>query len=375
MTGTPLAWYGSSFAYYEPEPEPEPVDLREIAREERRRRRSEFGPEWFGPEPGTGDRIGVVLGRFLPVHEGHRFLIGFAVAYAKDVVVVVRVGPDDPYPFAQREGWLRELFPAVRVVAMADDGDFPPPTASGRISFESRWAERIRSEVKPAYVFASESYGHGLAGRMHARYVPVDPARRVVPISGTEIRADPWARPEFLPPCVRGSLVRRVCVIGPESTGKTRLVERLATHYGTTYVEEFARSILGREGRAWQAADTTTIAKAQQVAEESMARRATRVLFSDTNLFGVGLWSERLFGQAPPWVVDAADATDLYLLTEPDVPYQGDPTYDEPEERAEFHARCVAALTAAGKEFAPIRGGYEERFARAVDAVDALLRP
>jgi NadR type nicotinamide-nucleotide adenylyltransferase len=311
----------------------------------------------------------VVLGRFLPVHEGHRFLIGFALAYTPDLVVFVRVGPADPFSFASREAWLRELFPTIRVIAIDDDA---PDAPAGIDSFGARWAERIREHVRPAYVFASEDYGPGLAGRLFARFVPVDPARRAVPVSGADIRADPWARPEFLPPPVRASLVKRVCAIGPESSGKSTLVRRLADHYGTTYVDEYARLILSGGGRDWQAADTTTIAKAQQVAEEAMARRATRLLFADTNLFAVGLWSDRLFGQAPPWVVDAPDPTDLYLLTEPDLPYVGHPAYDEPAERVAFHERCEWALR--GRNVAAIRGGSDERFARAVDAVDALLR-
>lgn len=378
VAAPPLAWYGSSFAYYdEPDPAAQPVDPAEIARAERERRRAEFTPAQFGPEPGTAPSVGVVLGRFLPVHAGHQFLIEFARTFTPDLAVFVRVSASDPIPFALREAWLADLFPQVRVIAIEDAGDFPPePGRRAQDIFAQRWADTIRGRLQPKYLFASEPYGPGLAGRLHARYVPVDPERRVVPISGTRLRAEPWAHWEFLPPCVRASYVRRVCVIGPESSGKTTLSRRLADHYRTTYVTEFARGILTSEGRDWLPSDTTTIAKAQQVGEAMMARRANRVLFCDTNLFAVGLWSERLFGQPPDWVRDAnrSDPTDLYLLTAPDLPYVGSATYDEPQERLAFHSRCVGELTRLGRRFVHISGAADDRFAQAVDAVDALLR-
>ena len=77
----PLAWYGSSFAYYEPDP-PTAAELDAAADAARAGRLSAFRPDDFGPEPGGGDRTGVVLGRFLPVHDGHRYLIETARSYA-----------------------------------------------------------------------------------------------------------------------------------------------------------------------------------------------------------------------------------------------------------------------------------------------------
>ena len=64
----------------------------------------------------------------------------------------------------------------------------------------------------PELVFASERYGHRLAAELGARFVPIDPARGAVPVSGTAIRAEPLRHFAYLPPCVRPYFVRRVCV-------------------------------------------------------------------------------------------------------------------------------------------------------------------
>ena len=110
----PLAWYGSSFAYYDDPRPPTDEELDLAARQAREERLAGFSPEQFGPRPGGGDRSGVVLARFLPVHDGHRYLIEFARAHTPDLHVFVRVRAEDPVPWPVRRDWLAELFPEVR---------------------------------------------------------------------------------------------------------------------------------------------------------------------------------------------------------------------------------------------------------------------
>jgi HTH-type transcriptional repressor of NAD biosynthesis genes len=97
--------------------------------------------------------------------------------------------------------------------------------------------------------FTSEAYGAELAQRLGARHVAVDPARALVPISASALRADPSAGWEHLAPCVRQDLARRVVLVGAESTGKTTLAQRLAARLrqrsaavsGTQWVLEYGR--------------------------------------------------------------------------------------------------------------------------------------
>ncbi|MGI5240867.1 AAA family ATPase [Dactylosporangium sp. CA-139066] len=357
----PLAWYGGSFAYYDEEPEPPTDAERDAAAEQARARRTAgFTPEQFGDEPGGAERAGLVLGRFLPVHDGHRYLIEFARAWAGRVFVFVRVQQDDPIPWEVRRDWLRELFPDVSVHAVED---------GPRID-EGRWAERILAEVHPDYVFSGEGWGYVLARRLGARYVCVD--REHVPVTGTQVRADPWAYERYLPPPVRAWYTRRVCLIGAESTGKTTLARRLAEHYGTTWAPERLRSY---SVCADDPADVADAAFGQRAAEDLLARRASRVLLCDTDVLSMRLWCERLFGAAPQWLVDAAErpAADLHLLMAPDLPFAGADELNRPGERREFHAACERELKRLGRPFVTIEGSFDERFERAVAAVDELL--
>ncbi|UWP86992.1 AAA family ATPase [Dactylosporangium fulvum] len=357
----PLAWYGSSFAYYEEDPAPTEAELNAAAAGRRADRLARFSPEQFGPRPGGGDSSGVVLGRFLPVHDGHRYLIEYARAYAGRVFAFVRAG-NDPIPWPVRRDWLTELFPDVTVVPVESRPGTPTDNAP-------RWAEQIRAHVNPDYVFAGEDRDAFMASLLEAQFVRVD--RQAIPVSGTQVRADPWAWERHLPPGVRAWYVRRVCLIGPESTGKSTLARRLAEHYGTVYVPDPARPASG----FFKPSDIPLFAHQQQTAAALLARRASRVLFYDTNPLSLRLWSERLFDAAADWMRTAGedDGIDLYLLTAPDVPFSGIDEYNQPAERADFHARCERELTRLGRAYVPIAGDHEQRFARAVEAVDALL--
>jgi NadR type nicotinamide-nucleotide adenylyltransferase len=229
---------------------------------------------------------------------------------------------------------------------------------------------------RPGHVFASEPYGWRLAEELGATFVPVDGARSAVPVSGTSVRSNPAANWEYIPRCVRPYFVKRVCVFGPESTGKTTLARRLAEHFGTAWVPEYARTLLEAGGREVRADDMELIACGQAASEDALARNANRVLVADTDPLATFVWSEILFGTVPPAVRELADtrAPDLYLLTEADVPWVADPVRYLPNGGRAFFERCRAELDARGRRYVVIRGGWDERFRAAAAAIEELFR-
>ena len=143
-------------------------------------------------------------------------------------------------------------------------------------------------------VFASEPYGVRLASELGADFLPVDVARARVPISGTEIRKDPLRHWDFLPDPVRPHYLKRVCIFGPESTGKSTLAADLARHYGTLYVPEYARPLLDPKGGVCAASDIPRIALGQRASEDALARQARKLLFCDTDALTTTIWSDWL---------------------------------------------------------------------------------
>jgi HTH-type transcriptional repressor of NAD biosynthesis genes len=290
------------------------------------------------------------------------------------LTVVVCSLPTEPIPGEHRFRWMRELFPFDHVVHLTE---LLPQEPGEHPDFWALWKaslERILPH-RPDFVFASEEYGRKLAEVLGGAFVPVDLVRGVLPVSGTAIRNDPMAHWDYLPRCVRPYFVRRVCVFGPESTGKTTLARQLADHFGTVMVPEHARTLLEAQAGQLDASDMPRIARGQIAAEEALARNARRLLICDTDVLTTTIWSETLFGACDEWVRQQAEKRtyDLYLLLDVDVPWVGDTVRYLPEDRRGFFERCRKALETRGRKYVHLRGTWDERFALACKAVEEIL--
>jgi len=170
----------------------------------------------------------------------------------------------------------------------------------------------------------------------------------------------------------------RVCVTGPESTGKTSLARRLAEWAGTEWVPEASRVYAERKGAPLTAADVGPIARehialADAAAERARARGA-RILVLDTDLLSTVVYARHYYEGVPRWVerAERERRADLYLLCEVDVPWVPDGIRDRPEHRDEMFALFQRALASRHANVVRVRGGWEERWATAREAVRTL---
>jgi len=317
---------------------------------------------------------GLIIGKFMPVHTGHLALIDAARAQVDTLTLILFSKPDEPIPGAVRLGWLRALYPTLTIHHIDEPGavDYADEAAW------AFWTAAIRAAhpAPVAVVFSSEPYGLELARRLGARHVAFDPERTQMPISATQVRADPMAHWQYLPPPVRPYYVRRVAIVGAESTGKTTLAQALAAHFGTVWVPEFARDYLLARGGVCVEADMGVIAQGQADAEDRLAQAANRVLMCDTNVLTTQLWYEHYFG-APPAALRQLAAermAHLYLLCDHDVPWVADGLRDSPTERGWFHRRFREELEALGRPYVTLSGPFAGRLGPAMAAVEALVR-
>jgi NadR type nicotinamide-nucleotide adenylyltransferase len=314
---------------------------------------------------------GLVIGKFMPPHAGHLRLLDFAQQHVARLIVILFSKSNEPIAGRLREAWLRELAPAAEVHHINLDApvNFLDPAAW------DFWLDAMWDVLScaPDLVFSSETYGRELARRLDARHVSFDPARAQVPISAAQIRARPLEHWTFIPPPVRPYFVRRVAVIGAESTGKTTLAQALAAHFGTLCVPEFARDYLLARGGRCTPADMPVIAAGQARQTEKLARQANRLLVCDTDLLTTELWQEHYFGPPPSGTLGDAPPAHLYLLCGLDVPWVADGLRDSPEHRPWFHARFLEELERRGLPYVPISGSPQERLERAITAVGPLL--
>ena len=165
----------------------------------------------------------------------------------------------------------------------------------------------------------------------------------------------------------------KIVVTGSESTGKTRLASRLGEHFAAPVSVEFVREYATEKGAPLGYEDHGPIAHGQIASEDAAIARATDLVVLDTDLVSTVVYCEHYFGRCPPWIVDAARAraAHLYLLLTPDVPWAADGVRDRGDRREEMHALFASTLRRFRLAVVEVGGPWDERFERAVTAVDA----
>lgn len=171
------------------------------------------------------------------------------------------------------------------------------------------------------------------------------------------------------------SSVKKVCVIGPECTGKTDLSKFLSEHYNTPWVDEYARAYLNKLGRPYQQHDLTKIAHGQMRMEDEWLNDANKILICDTNLLVIKIWSEYKFGACDKEILKgmAERKYDLYLLTNIDIPWQDDPQREHPQKREFFWNLYKKEVATTGVATVEISGSREVRRSTAIEAINKLI--
>ena len=186
-------------------------------------------------------------------------------------------------------------------------------------------------------------------------------------------------------------MIKKIVVIGPESTGKSTLCKQLAEYYNTTWVEEFAREYLLKNGKDYIYENLLDIAKGQIAAEElavdrwPLAKEGSHVqqktindqlVFIDTDMYVMKVWSEFVFERCHHWILNriAERKYDLYLLCNIDLPWVKDELREYPDliRRQKLYCYYKDILINQNVPWVDISGGYEERLEKAIEAVGKL---
>jgi NadR type nicotinamide-nucleotide adenylyltransferase len=162
-----------------------------------------------------------------------------------------------------------------------------------------------------------------------------------------------------------------ICLHGPESTGKTTLATRLATHFGCEVAPEYGREYCEDHGTDISMAELVHIAQSQDAMNRAAAARGNGLTIFDTDPLITAVWAEMMFGERDPWFDAFAGYADLYLLHDIDLPFVDDGlrVYASADQRRRFFDLCKAELDARGVRYALVRG---ERFDAALIAIEEL---
>ena len=171
--------------------------------------------------------------------------------------------------------------------------------------------------------------------------------------------------------------MKRVCLLGAESTGKSTLARVLAERYATLWNPEYGRPYtqIGRRPDApWTSWEFTHIARIHCWYEDFLATLAHRVLFSDTDAFTTSIFHEVYLGTPASAFEDLVQRRyDLFVVCGLDVPWRHDGIREFEEQRRWMHERYVERAQTSGSPWLLVEGTLDVRLAAAAAAVDRVL--
>jgi NadR type nicotinamide-nucleotide adenylyltransferase len=191
-------------------------------------------------------------------------------------------------------------------------------------------------------------------------------------------------------------MIKKIVILGPESTGKSTLCAQLAEHYNSSWVKEYAREYLLTNGTGYTFPDLLDIARGQVALEDAaiaeLVNRQSLViagagpsgananlpLFIDTNMYVLKVWCEFVFNRCHSWILNQVVERpyDLYLLCDIDLPW----VKDELREYPDLHTRELLyhyykdIMVNQPLPWVNINGNYAQRLEKAISAVDELIR-
>jgi HTH-type transcriptional repressor of NAD biosynthesis genes len=321
---------------------------------------------------------GLVLGKFMPLHKGHLALIEFALQRCDLLRVLICAAQPEPIDGNIRFNWLSEIFAdntKVDIVLYQYNQNDLPNTSVSSLEVSAKWAMVIKEMFADIdIIFSSEKYGDFLAGILNARHECFDENRIINKISSTHIRNNPFHFWEYLPYNVQPYFVKKIALVGSESTGKSTLAKRLAEHFQTEYVPEVARNII-EHTKDCKIEQLIEIAASHAKAILLKQKSANKILMSDTELLITRSYAAFLFNQklcAENWIVEA-NQFDLYIFLENDCPFIQDGTRLNEKERDALNDHHKVFFEANNIKMVFIGGDWENRFNTSVKTINELF--
>jgi len=188
--------------------------------------------------------------------------------------------------------------------------------------------------------------------------------------------------------------MKKIVIIGPESTGKSTLCEKLAAHYQTLWIKEYAREYLLKNGTEYSFENLLDIAKGQLAAEELGIRNWEasdhqlstvtqgpagnyQPVFIDTDMYVMKVWCEFVFEKCHHWILNriVERKYDLYLLCNTDMPWVKDELREYPDlvTREKLYHHYKDIMVNQNVPWVDISGGYEERLEKAITAINTFI--
>ena len=288
------------------------------------------------------NNIGMYGGSFDPLHNGHIKCINKALEGCKKLFVVLSYSKvRDRIDYKIRASWLKQTLRGYiesgRVDLILVEDTYDTKQSYNWNTGKSDILKACGVE-KFDVVFCGDEYR--LAGTFSKLY----PESKICyferdDISSSNIWSNPLRYWDDMPYFVQRNFVKKILIIGSESTGKSTLAENLAKYYNTVFVREIGRDISDRATSEFTMPDMDfgEILIRHKDEEYNQLEKANKLLFLDTDALTTMFYSYELISDKTTRdkTVQLGNALALYshydliLFLEPSVPFVQDGTRNE----------------------------------------------
>ncbi len=327
---------------------------------------------------------GLVLGSFDPIHQGHINLIDFAKRNCDQLIVLVCTTTNNENIDGKlRLEWVKELLKNDSNIKVDYLDRKMPHSQKSSKTVSKVWAEYLKKKYSFINViFSSEIYGDFLASGMSSnsyiiKHQIYDLNRKQTPVSATKIRKNPFKNWDYIPEIVKPYFVKKICIYGPESTGKSTLTLNLAKHFSTEFVPEEARRLVDKMDKSLgelTLKDLEFFAETQYKSVQEKLMLANKFLFCDTDHITTEIYSQLFFNKVPRTIQKYHLKYDLYLLLDVDVPHVSDEQRNLAHKRKDIFVLFENELIKRECVYKKINGSWDKRIQQAIHIVKELFQ-
>lgn len=177
-------------------------------------------------------RVASIIGKFYPMHLGHRKMIENVATRYDEVLVFVCYTHGETIPVDMREAWVKDAvghIPNVKVLNILEQLGSSSDSRTSDYGVSKTWAKWIMKKYPMITHFVgSEEYVKMMAESVGIECELYDLDRMRVPVSATMVRTDFQGNKHLLAsPRMENEYVYRVAIVGLDSCGKSTLSHAL----------------------------------------------------------------------------------------------------------------------------------------------------
>lgn len=321
---------------------------------------------------------GLVFGKFLPFHKGHKALIGYALKQCDELIVLVCCSDKEHISSAVRVNWIKKTFKKnSQIIVQAFDykeAELPNTSEFSRIVSQI-WASKFR-EILPYFdvLITSEKYGKYVAEYLEIPHISFDEKRKKHAISSSMIRQNPIKHWHYIADAAKPYFQKKVVLLGTESVGKSTLCNTLARYFDANLVTEAGQEIIA-DVSGFTKADLELIVEQHSQKIKKAQKDAQPLMILDTDIHITQSYAKYAFGEylaVNPEIYNLHRAN-LYLFLNNDVPFVQDGSRMNEKMRNELDKSHRQTLKDFRINYHEINGNWSERMNKAIKLIEQLM--